>query len=357
MLRATLKGVLAHKIRLLLTALAVVLGVAFVAGTYVLTDTLNATFDNLFDEVTAGVDVSVRAESGFGDETSFITGRDTVPEDLRSVVAAVDGIEAADGSLAGYAQYVDKEGEAIVTGGAPNLGVNWTDIPELNPLRLREGRAPRGPTEVLMDAGTAKEHDFRVGDTVRILFQGPPGDFTVVGIAGFGEADNLAGATLAVFDTPTTQRVLNKVGRFDTVDAVGDGTASPLDLRAGSRTPSPTATRPSPAARWPTSSRSRSRRRSASSTPSCWSSPASPSSSAPSSSSTPSRSWWPSAPGNWPCCGPSVPAGGRCWRPSSGRRPSSAWWRRPPAWAWASSSPSASRACWARSASTCPVAT
>ncbi len=231
MLKATLKGVLAHKIRLLLTALAVVLGVGFVAGTYVLTDTLNATFDNLFDEVTQGVDVSVRAESGFGDETSLVTGRDTVPEDLVAVVTAVDGVKAADGSLAGYAQYVDKDGKAVTTGGAPTLGVNWTDVPELNPLRLRDGRAPSGPSEVLMDAGTAKKYDFGVGDKVRLLFQGPPGDFTIVGVAGFGAADNLAGATLAVFDTPTTQRVLDKVGRFDTIDAVGDGTLPPLDLR------------------------------------------------------------------------------------------------------------------------------
>ncbi len=231
MLKATLKGVLAHKVRLLLTALAVVLGVGFVAGTYVLTDTLNATFDNLFEEVTQGVDVSVRAVSGFGDETSLTSGRDTVPDTLQPIVAAVDGVRVADGAVAGYAQYVDKEGESVDTGGAPTLGVNWTDVPELNPLRLRDGRAPRGPTEVLMDAGTAKEYDFEVGDKVRILFQGPPGDFTIVGIAGFGAADNLAGATLAVFDTPTTQRVLDKVGRFDSVDVVGDDSVSPLDLR------------------------------------------------------------------------------------------------------------------------------
>jgi len=231
-LKATLKGVLAHKIRLFLTAMAVVLGVAFVAGTYVLTDTLNATFDNLFDEVTQGVDVSVRAVSGFGDETSLTTGRDTVPATLQPVVAAVDRVKAADGAVAGYAQYVDKEGKAVATGGAPTLGVNWTDVPELNPLRLRDGRAPRGPSEVLMDAGTAKAHDFAVGDKVRILFKGPPGDFTIVGVAGFGQADNLAGATLAVFDTPTAQQVLDRVGRFDSIDVVGDGTLSPLDLRA-----------------------------------------------------------------------------------------------------------------------------
>ena len=231
MLRATLKGLLAHKIRLLLTAAAVVLGVGFVAGTYVLTDTLNSTFDTLFEEVTAGVDVSVRAESGFGDELSETTGRDTVPESLVPVVAGVPGVKAADGALADYAQYVGKDGKAIVTGGAPTLGVNWTDVPELNPLRLRDGREPRASGEVVMDAATAKEHDFAVGDDVRILFKGPPEEFTVVGVAGFGEADNLAGATLAVFDTRTAQRVLDKVGRFDTVDAVGDGTASPLELR------------------------------------------------------------------------------------------------------------------------------
>jgi putative ABC transport system permease protein len=232
MLKATLKGVLAHKIRLFLTAMAVVLGVGFVAGTYVLTDTLNSTFDNLFEEVTAGTDVSVRAQSGFGDEASLTASRETVPESLVPLVAGVEGVKAADGSLAGYAQYVDKEGKAIVTGGAPTLGVSWTDVPELNPLRLRDGRAPRADGEVVMDAGTAKEHDFQVGDKVRILFEGPPVEFTVVGVAGFGKADNLAGATLAVFDKPTAQKVLDKVGRFDTVDAVADETVSPLDLRA-----------------------------------------------------------------------------------------------------------------------------
>jgi len=231
-LKATLKGVLAHKIRLLLTAIAVVLGVGFVAGTYVLTDTLNATFDTLFEEVTAGTDVSVRAESGFGEDTSLSSARNTVPESLVPIVAGVEGVKSADGNLAGYAQYVDKAGKAIVTGGAPTLGVSWTDVPELNPLRLRDGRAPEADGEVLMDAGTAKEHDFTVGDTVRILFEGPPSDFTVVGVAGFGAADNLAGATLAVFDRATAQRVLNKVGAFDTIDAVADESVSPLELRA-----------------------------------------------------------------------------------------------------------------------------
>ena len=173
----------------------------------------------------------MRAESGFGDETSLTASREALPESILPVVAGIEGVKAADGSLAGYAQYVDKAGESIDTGGAPTLGVSWTDVAELNPLRLRDGRAPRAAGEVVMDAGTAEEHDFKVGDTVRILFEGPSGDFTVVGVAGFGKADNLAGATLAVFDKATAQTVLDKIGRFDTIDAVADDSVSPLDLR------------------------------------------------------------------------------------------------------------------------------
>ena len=161
MLKATLKGVLAHKVRLLLTALAVVLGVGFVAGTYVLTDTLNATFDNLFDEVTARASTSPCGPNpASATRPASPPGATPSPRPSSRRWPRCCGVKAADGALAGYAQYVDKEGKAVDTGGAPTLGVNWTDVPELNPLRLRDGRAPRGPDEVLMDAGTAKKHDF-----------------------------------------------------------------------------------------------------------------------------------------------------------------------------------------------------
>jgi len=226
--RATVKGLLAHKLRLALTALAVVLGVGFVAGTYVLTDTIDQTFEELFGEISARVDVSVRAASGF--EGGGV-GREAIPEDLLATVAAVPGVAAADGSVGGYAQLVDEQGKAITTTGAPTLGANWVRTPGMSPLRLRAGREPRGPDEVVVDAVTAREHDLAVGDRIRILFRGPPGDFTVVGITGFGEADNLAGATLAVFETSTAQQVLGKVGRFDTIDVKADDGVTPLELR------------------------------------------------------------------------------------------------------------------------------
>jgi len=224
--RAVLKGLLAHKLRLLLTGIAVVLGVAFVAGTFVLTDTINRTFDTLFAEISAGTDITVRAESGFGDAANLESSRDALPASLLATVRAVRGVAAADGSVGGYAQFVDKKGKAVVTGGAPTLGFNWTD-PDQSPLTLRAGREPQRPGEVVVDAVTARQHDFALGDRVKMLFRGPTEEFTVVGITGFGEADNLAGATLAIFEETTAQRLFGKVGRFDTIDVkAADGVAT-----------------------------------------------------------------------------------------------------------------------------------
>jgi putative ABC transport system permease protein len=228
--RAVLKGLLAHKLRLVLTAIAVVLGVAFVAGTFVLTDTINKTFDTLFTEISAGSDVTVRAESGFGDDANLDVSRNTIPSSLLAAVRSVPGVAAAEGSVTGYAQFIDEEGKAVTTTGAPTLGFNWTD-PGQSPLRLRSGREPRQPGEVVVDAVTARDHDFALGDRVKVLFRGPTEEFTVVGIAGFGEADNLAGATLAIFEETTAQRVFGKVGRFDTIDVKADEGVSTAELR------------------------------------------------------------------------------------------------------------------------------
>jgi putative ABC transport system permease protein len=228
--KATLKGLLAHKFRLAATALAIVLGVSFVAGTYVLTDTINATFTNLFDEVTQGIDVAVRSRDVFTGQMGEV--RDPIPEEVLNEVKAVDGVKVAEGSVTGFAQFVDKDGKPVTTGGAPTLGVSISSAPELQAgTTVRSGRLPSGPDEMVVDAQTAEKHGFAVGDRVKVLLQGPARTFTVSGIIGFGSAGNLGGATLAGFTLPTAQEVLNREGRFDEIDVVAAEGTTPEQLR------------------------------------------------------------------------------------------------------------------------------
>lgn len=233
MWRATIKGLLAHKLRLGLTSLAIVLGVAFVAGTFILTDTMGRAFDDLFSTVNKGVAVEVTGVPRF-EATQFgetAGAADRVPASLLDTIRQVDGVRVAEGGLSGYAQLVDKQGKAIGTGGAPTFGVTWASDPELNPLRLREGRGPQASGEIVVDAATAAAHDLRVGDRVTVLLQGPSMQATIVGIAGFGEADNLGGATLVAFDPATAQQVFDAVGQFDTIDVAAQPGVSPEELK------------------------------------------------------------------------------------------------------------------------------
>ena len=218
MFKATIRSLMAHKLRLLLTALAIVLGVGFISGTYVLTDTMNAAFDQLFENTSQGVDVYVRDASEF--EAQFGGSRQPIDEDVLRGRRGSGRVEAADGSVEGYAQFIDKEDEAITPGGAPTLGFNWTSEP-LNPMDLRDGSAPVGQ-EVVMDANTADSNDFKVGDSVKVITLQEPREFTISGIATIGGAESLGGATLALFDTPTAQELFDKEGKFDAIPVAGE---------------------------------------------------------------------------------------------------------------------------------------
>src|SRR6266545_89722 len=230
MWNATIKGLLSHKLRLALTALAIVLGVSFVSGTYVLTDTMNATFSQLFKDTTKGIDVVVQTKQTFASDQGDT--RDPVPASLLQQIKSVDGVKVAEGSVNGFAQFIGKNGKAVTTGGAPTLGVSASEAPELNSnFTMRSGRIPAGPNEVAVDAQTASKQGFKVGDQVKVLSQGPTRTYTVSGIVGFGQADNLAGATLAVFDLKTAQQVLDSEGKFNEIDVVAQPGVTPEQLR------------------------------------------------------------------------------------------------------------------------------
>src|SRR5918995_6318677 len=223
--RVTIKGLLAHKLRFALTALAVILGVAFMSGTMVLTDTISKTFDNLFADVNRGTDAYVRSaqslSSGFGGPARRQRGR--IPASLLPEIQSVPDAAAAEGNLQFYAQLVDKKGDAIGNPqqGAPTFGFNWGTVKQLNPYRLEPGgHAPDGPDQVVIDAASAKEAGFKVGDTMTILTQGPPGQYQISGIAKFGDADSAAGSTAALFDTPTAQSITGAADQFDSISVV-----------------------------------------------------------------------------------------------------------------------------------------
>jgi len=229
--KTALKGLSGHKLRLFLTALAIVVGISFVSGTFILTDTMRGAFDDLFGTLNEGIDVTVRAEASFTSNQQAGGGRDRVPESLLETVSAIPEVGVAQGSLAGYAQFIDRDGDAVTTGGAPSIGVNWSDT-ELNIATLREGTGPAGPGEVAIDAGTAENNDFRLGEAVDILFVGPRQTFRIVGIFGFDQVDSLLGATVAAFDTATAQQVLDAEGQFDSIEAAAAPGVSQADLLA-----------------------------------------------------------------------------------------------------------------------------
>jgi putative ABC transport system permease protein len=214
-----LQGLLAHKLRLALTALAIVLGVTFISGTFVLTDTLHTTFTSLFGRVYQNVDFEVRGVttlSGANGDTGAI--RNPIPERIATSVRHIPGVAYADGIVTGYAQFVSPHGKAVSNGGAPTLGLSYDAHAQLSSLHLTAGTAPRSPHDVVMDAGTAQKYHFKVGEHVRVLLAGPTQTFTISGIVRFGTASNLAGATIAAFELPTAQRLFDTVGRYDAID-------------------------------------------------------------------------------------------------------------------------------------------
>ena len=231
MLRAAFKGLLARKLRLFMTALSVALGVAFVAGTLIFSDTLNSNFDRLFASANQGVDVQVSARTTFSGQ--FAGGAKPVPASLLRKTKEIPGVKDAFGAIDGAATMVDKKGKPIQPQGPPTLGLAWTDIPQLNSLELRAGKGPSGPEDVVIDANTASKYGFRVGDRIKILFleTGKNKQFQISGIVGFGEADNLGGATLTAFTPRVAQRYLDKRPGYDSVQVVADAGVTPTELR------------------------------------------------------------------------------------------------------------------------------
>ena len=233
MWRITLKGVAAHRLRYALTALAVLLGVAFISGTYVLTDTMNHTFDNLYNQIYQGTAAVVRATQPFNPGANFTDQRQRIDASLATTVRNVPGVQAVSVTIDGYAQLVGKNGKTIgmASNGPPTLGEAWTDVTALNPMRLLPGgQPPRGPGQAVIDKHSADVGGFTVGDKVRVLTQTGPGTYTITGIATWGSADSPLGATITAFDPATAARVLGQPGKVNAINAQAAPGVSPDTL-------------------------------------------------------------------------------------------------------------------------------
>lgn len=232
MWRTTWRNLLAHKLRLAMSGLAIVLGVAFVVGTLIFTDTLSRTFNALFETTAADVNV-VRATAfdqglagtGVGGTASY------VPADLVEEIAEVDGVAAVEGTVQGEGVYIlTPDGEVLDTGGAPGLGISWDTEESLSPTTLVDGRAATGPGELMIDTNAAEETGYQVGDTITVLTPGPRVEAELVGTFRFGDEGGLAGASLTAFDTATAQELLTAPGQFTGIGVGADEGVDPGEL-------------------------------------------------------------------------------------------------------------------------------
>jgi putative ABC transport system permease protein len=227
MLRLTLRGLLEHKIRFFLTTFAVVIGVGFVVGTLVLTDSVRVQFNQLFTDINQGIDLQVRGTSQF-EQGAFGT-TPPVPESLLATTRALPGVESAGGSAGRPpALLIDAAGEPVKPVGGPPLAVTWDPGSPNSSLIVEQGGPPAAADEVALDVDLAKRGKVGVGDEVTIQTAKGPGRYRVVGVFSFGAKNSLAGATLVAFTLPEAQRLYDLEGKLSSIDvAVARGT--PVD--------------------------------------------------------------------------------------------------------------------------------
>ena len=233
MLKVALRGLMAHKSRLVTTFFAVALGVAFVGGVLVLTDTVNRTFNDLFSDVYKDTDAVVRSDQTI--DQGFAGGgevRGLIDESLLDEVLDIDGVADADVAVDGYARIIDKDGDPVgdPAMGAPTFGTNWGTSDTLNPFTIVEGEGPQSDDELVIDKASADSTDYEVGDTVPVQTRAGTNEFTLSGIARFGTADSPGGASFAMWTVEEAQAQLGEPGKVSSISVAADDGVSQTEV-------------------------------------------------------------------------------------------------------------------------------
>src|SRR5919204_2874678 len=219
----TIRGLWTRKLRAGLTALAVLLGVMMISGTYVFTDTINHSFDRIFETANKGVDIKVVPHKTIDAEHAQVP---PFSESQLKKVRSARGVAKADGGVNDIASVFDRNGKRLNKGGAPALMFSASPAP-FNPLTYSSGHAPANTNEVVLDKNTADKHDFKLGDTVLVGGKRPAKRYRISGLAKFGDVSEFGGATIAVFTLPEAQRISQKKGELDEIDvAVAQGAST-----------------------------------------------------------------------------------------------------------------------------------
>jgi putative ABC transport system permease protein len=220
---------MAHKVRLIATAVSVLLGVAFMSGTQVLTSSVSASFDKVFADVYASIDVVVRSTNEV--DTPFGPERTRISEAVLPTLVGVPGVEAAEGQVVGQIRVLDKDNQPLVSAqGPPNFGLNWLTSPALNGWTIVDGTSPVAPSDIVLDAKSAKDGNYAVGDTVNVSITNGVQPFKVVGIAKFGKLETWGGAQAALFATTTIQTLVGEPGMYDWISVAGQNNESQTQL-------------------------------------------------------------------------------------------------------------------------------
>ena len=215
-----LKSLGSRKLRAVLTAVAIVLGVAMISGTYILTDTIKSAFGTVFKEVYKRTDVVITSRSAIEEEgENERATAPAFPESLLAQVRALKGVQEAQGAATSTAELVGRDGKVLSTGGSPGLAfsVHPHGDQRFNPLTLVAGHWPEGEEEVGIDDNTAERHGYRVGQTIGVVARGAEQQMRIAGIVRIGGVSSLGGTTMALFDFPVAQHLLNLEGKLTSI--------------------------------------------------------------------------------------------------------------------------------------------
>ncbi len=227
MTKVALRGLAARKLRAFTTWLAIFLGVALVAGTYVLTDTINHSFDQIFSESLKGTDVAITAKTDIQQDD---TGQPAFPASLLNRVRQVDGVDEATGSIFSLGRFVDDKGDPIGNQFAPNF-ISSTQPKRFESLNYVDGSPPKNATEASLDTQTADRGNLHVGDTLRIAGEEKVTRYRITGLTKLGDT-SFGGAGIAQLTLPEAQRITDKRGKFDQISVAAAPGVSPAELRA-----------------------------------------------------------------------------------------------------------------------------